>query len=316
MDLLDPHIVVRLLIAFAAFASVVSVAIPYLGSDQLDERMRAVAQERERMRLGQRQRLSVDKKPVGFIGFAKHIAKSLDLIKWLGEENMRKNLMLAGYRSPGAEMVFAFFHLAVPIGMFFFSLIYIFFLLDLDQTVLNKFLIVIVATIVSYKLPNIYLSNQITKRQLLLRRGAPDMVDLLLIAIESGSSIEVAFQRVGQEVGQQCIPLAEEVAVLLAELSYLPDRRLAFENFNKRTQIESIKQLVLVLTQSEKYGTSLAGALRVVAEEGRQNRMAEAEKKAASLPPKLTVPMILFFLPVVFVIIITPAAIQISSFNH
>ena len=106
------------------------------------------------------------------------------------------------------------------------------------------------------------------------------------------------------------------MAVLLAELSYLPDRRLAFENFNKRTQIESIKQLVLVLAQSEKYGTSLAGALRVVAEEGRQNRMAEAEKKAASLPPKLTVPMILFFLPVVFVIIITPAAIQISSFNH
>lgn len=316
MDIFNPHDFVRLLVALAAFASVISITLPFFSSDQLDDRMKAVALERERLRLGQRQRLMPNKGPKNFTDFAKNIAKSLDLIKWLGESEMRTNLALAGFRSSGAEMVYAFFHLAVPIGMFVFSGFYIFVLIDFDQTTLNKFFMVLVVTIVSYKLPKIYLSNLITKRQLLLKRGAPDMIDLLLIAIESGSSIEVAFQRVGMEVGAQCIPLAEEIAVLLAELSYLPDRRIAYENFNKRTQIDSIKQLVMVLSQAEKYGTSLANALRVVADEGRQTRMAEAEKKAAALPPKLTVPMILFFLPVIFIIIITPAAIQISAMSH
>jgi tight adherence protein C len=316
MDIFDPHILVRLLVVIATSFAALSILMTFFPDDQLESRMRSVIDERERLRQSQRQRLDQRNKAKGFAAFAQNITRSLDLVKWLGEAKMREQLLLAGYRSPGSEMIYAFFHLVIPIGMLIFGSFYVFVLLDITQPASVKVLIVAAAVFFSYKLPSIYITNEITKRQQLLRRGSPDMIDLLLIAVESGSSIEIAFQKVGAEIGGQCVPLAEEIAVMLAELSYLPDRRVAYENFVKRTQIDSIKQLVMVLSQSEKYGTSLSGALRVVAEESRQTRMAEAEKKAAALPPKLTVPMILFFLPVLFAILITPAAIQISNLSH
>jgi tight adherence protein C len=148
-----------------------------------------------------------------------------------------------------------------------------------------------------------------------MRRAFPDAMDLLLICVESGMSIEPAFRRVSQEIGVRSIPLAEEFALTTAELSYLPDRRAAYDNFYKRTGLDSVKQIVTSLVQAEKYGTPLGAALRVVSQEARDTRMMEAEKKAASLPPKLTVPMIIFFLPVLFAVILTPAIIQISG-NH
>ena len=125
--------------------------------------------------------------------------------------------------------------------------------------------------------------------------------------------IEHAGRKVASEIGSQSIPMAEELTLTMAEMSYLPDRRQAFENFAQRTGVELVKSLSTVLIQSEKYGTPLGAALRVLSQEGRDNRMMEAEKKAASLPPKLTVPMILFFLPVLFVIIGTPAVIQVMA---
>jgi tight adherence protein C len=138
-------------------------------------------------------------------------------------------------------------------------------------------------------------------------------MDLLLICVESGMSIEHAFRKVSQEIGVQSGPLAEEFTLATAELAYLPDRRQAFENLGTRTGVESIQQISTVLIQAEKYGTPLGTALRVVAQESREMRMSMAEKKAHSLPPKLTVPMILFFLPVLFAVIITPAVIQVMA---
>src|SRR5205814_1924170 len=151
------------------------------------------------------------------------------------------------------------------------------------------------------------------KRQLSIKRAFPDALDLLLICVESGMSVEVAFRKVSTEIGSQSIPLAEEFTLTTAELSYLQDRKVAYENLAKRTGLDGVKSVCMALTQSERYGTPLATSLRVMAQENRDMRMAEAEKKAAALPPMLTVPMVLFFLPVLFVVILGPAAIKVMA---
>uniref|UniRef100_UPI003569C6AF type II secretion system F family protein n=1 Tax=Aquicoccus sp. TaxID=2055851 RepID=UPI003569C6AF len=166
---------------------------------------------------------------------------------------------------------------------------------------------------IGFWLPTIYVRNLIGKRHGSLRRSWPDALDLLLICVESGMSSEAAFRKVAEEIGSQSKELSEEMALTTAELAYLSDRRQAYENLGTRTGLDSIKATVIGLIQSEKYGTSLGQTLRVLAKESRDFRMAAAEKKAASLPPKLTVPMILFFLPVLFAVIAAPAVIQATG---
>src|SRR6516225_4670903 len=162
-------------------------------------------------------------------------------------------------------------------------------------------------------LPLVILKNKIQRRQLSIRRAFPDSLDLLLICVESGMSIETAFKKVSDEVGSQSVALAEELMLTTAELSYLPDRRQAYDNLAQRTDLEGVKSVCMALQQAERYGTPLAHMLRVMAQENRDMRMAEAEKKAAGLPPKLTVPMILFFLPVLLIVILGPSAIKVMA---
>jgi tight adherence protein C len=156
------------------------------------------------------------------------------------------------------------------------------------------------------------LTNTITKRQQALSRSFPDALDLMVICVEAGVSIEAAFQRVTEEMVESTPVIAEEIALTSAELAFLGDRRQAYENLAERTGLPAIKSLCTALLQSERYGTPVSVALRVLAQENREARMAAAEKKAAALPAKLTVPMIIFFLPVLFMVIIGPAAIQVS----
>jgi len=184
---------------------------------------------------------------------------------------------------------------------------------ELDQPPTVKLGLCIAAAYGGMHLPWLFLKNRITKRQLSIKRAFPDALDLLLICVESGMSIEAAFRRVSEEIGSQSIPLAEELTLTTAELSYLQDRRQAYENLAKRTDLEGVKSVCVALQQAERYGTPLSQTLRVMAQENRDMRMSEAEKKAAALPPKLTVPMILFFLPVLFVVILGPAAIRVMS---
>jgi tight adherence protein C len=146
-----------------------------------------------------------------------------------------------------------------------------------------------------------------------IKRAFPDALDLLLICVESGMSIETALKKVGQEIGSQSIELAEEMMLTTAELSYLPDRRQAYENLAKRVNLDGVKSVCMALQQAERYGTPMASTLRVMSQENRDMRMNEAEKKAAGLPPKLTVPMIAFFLPVLFVVILGPAVIKVMQ---
>jgi tight adherence protein C len=193
------------------------------------------------------------------------------------------------------------------------SLFYVFVMIKLDQPPLIKIGISIGAAYFGMISPNLYLRNKIQRRQLSIKRAFPDALDLLLICIESGMSIEIALRKVSEEVGTQSVPLAEEFTLTTAELSYLQDRRQAYENLANRTGLEGVKAVCLALQQSERYGTPLGTTMRVMAQENRDMRMSEAEKKAAGLPPKLTVPMIVFFLPVLFVVILGPAAIRVMA---
>ena len=156
----------------------------------------------------------------------------------------------------------------------------------------------------------LFVNNRRSARQLSIQRAWPDALDLSLICVESGMSIEGAFRRVAAEIGAQSVALAEELMLTTAELSYLQERRQAYENLTERTGLEGVKNVVLSLIQAERYGTPLSSALRVLSQENRDQRMAMDEKKAAALPPKLTVPMMVCFLPVLFCVILGPALIK------
>jgi tight adherence protein C len=314
---LDPQFMAMMLVAIATAATVWTLAMPLVEGDGLQKRMKAVASERERIRQRERERLaraqqkpSLRQEPKAYM---RQVVERFKLGQWLGTDTAKMKLTMAGYRGQQAEIAFLFFRLVVPIGFLVASTFYLFVLKVLDRPPLVLVGIVIACVFAGVKAPEVFLSNQIAKRQASIRVAWPDALDLLLICVESGMSIEAAFRRVSQEVGSQSIALAEELTLTTAELSYLPDRRAAYENLAARTGMEPVKNVTTALIQAERYGTPLGQALRVLAQESRDTRMNEAEKKAAALPPKLTVPMILFFLPVLFVVILTPAIIQVMG---
>jgi tight adherence protein C len=313
---LDSQTLVMIFAALAAGATVLTLAMPLLSTDNLSRRMKAVALERdkirqrERERLAQSSRVALRQSPKMYM---KRAVDNFNLSKWVGQEEARKLLVQAGYRGQAPYVTYLFFRMTMPVAMFFASLFYIFVVLDLDYPPMLKFAVCIGCAYFGMHSPNLFLKNKITRRQTSLKRAFPDALDLLLICVESGMSIEAAFRKVSEEIGTQSVALAEEFTLTTAELSYLPDRRQAYENLAQRTGLEGVKAVCLALQQSERYGTPLATTLRVLAQENRDMRMAEAEKKAAGLPPKLTVPMIVFFLPVLFVVILGPAAIRVMA---
>jgi tight adherence protein C len=304
--------------AIAAVATVITLTMPLLVTDTLDKRMKSVALEREKMRLRERERMTrgekiaLRKTPKQYM---QTIVEQFNLARWVGQEEARALLVQAGYRGQAPYITFLFFRLVVPALMLVVSLFYVFVILEIDQPPQIKVGMCLAATYLGMHVPALFVKNQISKRQLSIRRAFPDALDLLLICVESGMSIEAAFKKVSLEIGTQSIALAEEFTLTTAELSYLQDRRQAYENLAKRTNLDGVKSVCMALQQAERYGTPLAHSLRVMAQENRDMRMSEAEKKAAGLPPKLTVPMILFFLPVLFVVILGPAAIRVMQMN-
>ena len=302
--------------AIAAIATVVTLAMPMLAGDTLDKRMKSVALEREKMRQRERERMARTEKVAlrtSPKAYMLTVVEQFNLTKWVGQEAARDKLMQAGYRGQGPYVAFLFFRMVVPLITLVGSLIYVFLILQLEQPASVKIGLCLVSAYIGMQLPYLFLKNKIAHRKLSIIRAFPDALDLLLICVESGMSIEVGFKRVAEEIGTQSIPLTEELTLTTAELSYLQDRRQAYENLAKRTNLEGVKSVCMALQQAERYGTPMAQTLRVMAQENRDMRMSEAEKKAAALPPKLTVPMILFFLPVLFIVILGPAAIKVME---
>jgi tight adherence protein C len=278
--------------------------------------MKSVALEREKMRQRERERMARGERVILRVSpkqYMKRVVDQFNLAKWVGQETAREKLIQAGHRGQAPYVAYLFFRMISPVIAFMVAVFYIFFVLKMEQPLMIKIGMCLFAAYVGMQLPWLFLKNQIAKRQLSVRRAFPDALDLLLICVESGMSIEAAFRKVSLEIGSQSIPLAEEFTLTTAELSYLQDRKIAYENLAKRTDLEGVKAVCMALAQSERYGTPLGQTLRVMAQENRDMRMMEAEKKAAALPPKLTVPMILFFLPVLFIVILGPAAIRVMS---
>jgi tight adherence protein C len=314
----DTKFMAMMLAGIAAVATVLTLAMPLLSPDTLGRRMKSVAlerekirqRERERLARGEREKISLRQSPKQYM---QRIVERFNLAKWLAQEEARDKLIQAGFRGQAPYIAFLFFRLVVPTVLFLFSVFYVFVVVELDQPATVKIGLCLGAAYLGMHVPYLFLKNRIAKRQLSIRRAFPDALDLLLICVESGMSIEAAFKKVSQEIGSQSIPLAEELTLTTAELSYLQDRRQAYDNLAKRTDIDGVKSVCMALQQAERYGTPLAQTLRVMSQENRDMRMSEAEKKAAALPPKLTVPMILFFLPVLFVVILGPAAIRVMA---
>ncbi|HEX2593198.1 MAG TPA: type II secretion system F family protein [Rhizomicrobium sp.] len=310
--LFDKSFVATAIAAILAFAAIVTIGLPMLERNTLDKRMKAVSVRREELRQRHHEALnkrgSIRSTPIGFM---KQTIEQLKLSNILESADTRDKLTQAGFRGQGPVYTFMFFRFVMPFIMFAAALIYLFAMTHFHWTGLTKFGAAVGVAVAGFYLPDLFVSNMISRRQQSIMQAFPDALDLLLICVESGMSIEAAFTRVATEIGTQSAELAEELGLTTAELSYLPERRVAFENLAKRCGHQGVKGVAAALNQAEKYGTPLGGALRVSAQENREMRMMEAEKKAASLPAKLTVPMIVFFLPCLFVVIMGPAIMKV-----
>ncbi|CDZ48674.1 type II secretion system F family protein [Neorhizobium galegae] len=319
--LTDPITLLAILVAVAVFATLYTLASPFLEKGDLDKRMKAVSTEREQIRARERARMNSEQSKTSLRAqnnqSVRQIVERFNLRKALVDDNTVNRLRAAGLRSQNALNMFLLARFLLPFVFLAAAIVWIFVLGNLATRPLPiRMLAAIVIAYIGFYAPNIYISNRVKKRQHSIKRAWPDALDLMLICVESGISMEAAMRRVAEEMAQASPPLAEEMVLTTAELSFLQDRRTALENLGIRTQLDIVRAVTQALIQAERYGTPIASALRVLAQEGRDERMNEAEKKAAALPPKLTVPMILFFLPVLIAVILGPAGIQVADKFH
>ena len=304
--------------AILAFATIVTLGLPLAERDGLGQRLKSVAQRREELRARHHAALNAKRGALRVepTGYMKSTLDRFKLTGMLESENSKAKLAQAGFRGQAPLIAFMFFRFVMPPVLFLFVLFYLFVLTHLSYSPMAKLSAAFAGALFGYYVPDLFVTNTITRRQQSIMRAFPDALDLMLICVESGMSIESAFTKVAAEIGTQSAELAEELALTTAELSYLPDRRQAFDNLAKRCGHQGVRAVAVALNQAEKYGTPLGQALRVTATENREMRMQEAERKAAALPAKLTVPMILFFLPCLFVVIIGPAIMKLLRVTH
>jgi len=303
--------VLSVMVAGTAF----TLLSPLLEGDKLKKRMNSVSTTRDAMKQqrlkdlkGQTNSLRTNTK-----GGVKDLVDRFSLQRLLEAADLKDKMAQAGFRGQKPVYMFYFFRLVMPIILGLIGAVVLLGLNYFDWTFSQNLLATVVMLVGGYYLPALFVKNVATKRGAKIAGVFPDALDLLLICVESGMSVELAFGRVSQEMAENSVELAEEFSLTTAELSYLQSRRQAFENLARRNDNTGIKSVSTALVQSERYGTPLGDTLRTLANENRQMRVMAAEKKAASLPAKLTVPMILFFLPVLFIVILTPAALRIGD---
>lgn len=322
--LTNTDFLIALFAAISAAAVVFTLGASFFGGgSKIKARIKRVALEREKMRAeemarlrggssgGEQQRGSVRR--VAGREYMRNVVERFSLQKAFADESTIEALARAGYRGQGPLTTYLFLRFITPIALFFIAFGYLSFTIFADKPLYLNALYALFIGLIGAYLPVLLLKNRTLKRQQTIRRAWPDCLDLMLLCVEAGMSVEHAFRRVSKEIGAQSPELAEELTLTTAELSFLEDRTRAYDNLGKRTGLDNVKSVMTALIQADRYGTSVGQALRVMAEEGREARMMEAEKKAASLPPKLTVPLILFFLPVLFIVIISPAMIRVFS---
>ncbi len=298
-----------------AFVVVMLVWQALSGSEVTEKRLKSVVQRRDDLRAELKSQ-TTRREGVMQKDFFKQLASKLKNTPWLYSVELRKNLARAGLRNKEAVGYFAMTKVGLPIALFLLALVLTTGLGIGEKKPLIKLLLMLGLPVIAIMLPDMWLKNTIQKREDVLRKSLPDAFDLLVICAEAGLGLDAALDRVGREISQSTPILAEEIGITAVELGFLPDRRVALTGFSERVQLPSVRALVNTLTQSERYGTPLAQALRVLSSELREERMMKAEEKAAKLPATLTVPMILFILPTLFIVLLGPAIIRVFDLNR
>jgi tight adherence protein C len=314
---------ISVLAAICAAAIVFTFGSSFIVKSEMKGRIKRVALERDKLRAEEMARLrgaaaagegrGSIRRAAETKDYMKNIVERLSLRKAFQDDATLDKLAMAGYRGQGHLTTYLFMRFVTPIAVFVFLAFYLLFLSPGGRPLYLNLVYAVGAGLVGSYIPALLLKNATVKRQFSIRRAWPDCLDLMLLCVEAGMSVEHAFKRVGKEIGQQSPELAEELTLTTAELSFLEDRGRAYENLGRRTGLDNVKSVMTALIQADRYGTSVGQALRVMAEEGRETRMMDAEKKAAALPPKLTVPLILFFLPVLFIVILAPALLKVFA---
>lgn len=314
----DPQTIIVILAFAGGFASILAITLPFLQRDQRAARLKVVAQRREELSQHQRELMVQERarrrpQSQAHVNLTKALLSKFNLQNLTSSRELKQRLAAAGWRNQSAVFTFVFARFGAGLA---FGLITLFFLTVSEKFTQPLFVQLIISgglSSIGFYLPNLLVKNAIQKRQDEMTAGFPDSLDLLVICVEAGLSIEAAFGRVTEEISEQAPVLSEEFGLTSAELAFLGDRRQAYANFADRTALPAARSLATALIQSEKYGTPVSVALKILAQENRDDRMAKAEKKAGALPAQLTVPMILFFLPVLFLVIIGPAVIQMMA---
>jgi tight adherence protein C len=311
----DNITIVTIVAALLAAVSFAAFAIPFLNREEKKERFRSVIEKRRKALFEATRAGTLNKGAAGDAVSAKDSMATFYKVQQMAGamgEQVRDKLLQAGIRSPDAPLKFMIAQAVLPVV---FCLIVVFFESQMKQELssMMKLLSVLVAAFCGYKLPDVLVKNTAIKRAQDINLSFPDSLDMMLICVQGGIGLEQTVDRVAHEVAEHAPTLAEELGILSAEMAMLNDRRKALQDFAKRVGSGGAKTFATALIQAEQYGTSVSQALRVLADEIRDQRMSTAEQKAASLPPKLTVPMILFFLPALFVIILGPAGITASA---
>lgn len=309
--------VATLLSGVAAFAVLLAIYAVTTVRDPMTKRVKALNDRREQLKAGITASTKRRAKLVKQNQTTDRIRSLLSSLKVLQDSQVKAaqiKLMQAGIRSKEWAVAVIFGRLVLPI-IFGGLMVYIVYGTDsfADWTPIKRYGLVAITFIVSYKAPDLFLNNKVKKRSDAIRKGLPDALDLLVICAEAGLTVDAAFHRVAKELGKAYPELGDEFTLTAIELGFLSERRAAFENLAMRVKLDAVKGVVTTMVQTEKYGTPLASALRVLSAEFRNERMMRAEEKAARLPAIMTVPLILFILPTLFVVILGPAACSISD---
>lgn len=309
--------IILAVVMLATFANLYIFYRLMVVKDPLASRVKHLNARREQLRAGivtPRKRAQKTEQREKQIGVMRGIVEKMNLLKTRESKKAQHRLSQAGYRNKDALTIFYFLKLCLP---FIFGVVAVIMVFGLGvpkgASPLTKSGIALALVVFGAYLPDIMVKNKATKRQQEIHKALPDALDLLVICAEAGQSLDGALNRVASEVGQACPTLAEELSLTAIELGLLPERRQAFENLNNRTNTRGIKAVVQTLLQTEKYGTPVAASLRVLSSEFRNDRMMKAEEKAAKLPAIMTVPLILFILPPLFIVLLTPATLKVMD---
>ena len=310
--------VATLLSGVATFMVLVALYAVTTVKDPMARRVKALNDRREQLKAGITASTSKRRAKLGARNETTDRMRSfLGSLKVLQDSQLKAaqiKLMQAGIRSKDAAIAVIFGRLMLPI-IFGLGAVIMIYMVDFwpEWGPFKRFAATAGALIGSYKAPDIYLKNKISKRSDAIRKGLPDALDLLVICAEAGLTVDAAFGRVAKELGKGYPELGDEFMLTSIELGFLTERRQAFENLATRVDLDAVRGVVTTMIQTEKYGTPLASALRVLSAEFRNERMMRAEEKAARLPAIMTVPLICFILPVLFIVILGPAACSIAD---